>query len=222
MASAYKISRLILPWGLMLLQPIFSGQPWFVNPENPPRYTYITKQQALAEYGQDGRIDVVLVKANAAELSACLRRFCLPEIEDHPIPAANVDILVVYFGRVGTGSRKLSVGVIKQPEIGAFSQAGVVTKAIENLRPRAIISIGVGWGNNSIQHDGKLARLGDVMVAKTIVEFTVNAKVGPDGSFYSRSEVPATGKLLAARFDAFAQPGQWRFPRYYYLHVMAT
>lgn len=115
--------------------------------------------------------------------------------------------------RLGNGQNPLSVGIIKQPKMGAFNQHKVVTAVCDKLNPLAIISIGVGWGNK--QKLGKTAKEGDVMVSEMIVDFTDNAKVEKGWTMKNRSPTASASSLLFERFHSAGLPGKWNsFIRY--------
>lgn len=167
---------------------------------------------ALQLYGRDGRIDVIILTVNEEEFKAAVQKFIIRGPDPPPYAKANVGAVTVYFGCVGGPKDPLSIGIIKQTKNGPFEQAFVASEAIQNLKPRAIISVGVGWGNSGKGFEN--SRLGDVMVSNTLVEFSDNAKVGEDGEILCRPERPHAGKLLSSRFAAAALPRQWHFPWY--------
>lgn len=187
--------------------PIFALEPWFADTGKWPAPSILARSGVQA-FLVGGRLDILLLTVNQEEFKAAIQRFCI--LSGSGILKANVGQLTVYFGRVGQGDN-LSFGIVNQAEMGPFPQFNVVTEAIEKLKPRAIVSVGVGWGNKG--NDESTAAEGDVMVSQYLAEFTNNTKIYPDNVYHSRSEMPPAGKLVFARFQDLSQPGQWVFTR---------
>lgn len=123
---------------------------------------------------------------------------------------SNLHEVTVYFAEIGDPQDPVHVGIV-QSDMGAYSQLEVVNTVIGVLQPRVVISIGVGWGNPFAIRGPKDPRFGDVMVSKTLLDFTNNARKGKDGRFVSRSEVPGADGLLVSRFRDAGQLRNWRF-----------
>lgn len=196
--------------------PDFSGEDWFAS-NGGKSFHFLNEQEALQKYCRDGRLDVVLVTVTDEEYRAAIQRFFVIPHDFQPqgsksltIELANVGSLTVYFGKLNPEQTdSLNFGLIHQPAIGAFTQFSVVSEVIKKLKPRAIVSVGIGWGNNT--HSTIKLRVGDVMVSSSIQEFTANTRLGPDNRMHSRSEMPAAGTLLITRFKTFSHPGHWTF-----------
>lgn len=192
-----------------------AGHSWSAQPTNWDMLE-ITPDNALRQYCPYGRIDVALITVNQEEYNAAIQKFSLGQPDNHRrlVHWAFVGDLTVYFGKVGPGNDPLGVAIIKQEEIGGQCQASDVATLVKQLKPRAIISVGVGWGN---QAKCKGGNLGDVMVSKFLVEFAEDTKLTRSGSgrlqFETRSALPPAGSLLVSRFSSFANPGQWKFSR---------
>lgn len=161
-----------------------------------------------------GRIDAVILVVNSEEFKAAIQRFLIRGFKQPSFHKAHVENMTVYFAVVGQDddetSETLNIAIIAQSEMGAFGQANVVATAIKELNPKVFISMGVGWG---ISSEEKKAKMGDVMISHHIVEFSFDTKIKEDGTIETRSERPAAGKGIYARFSDAVR--QWNFTRYF-------
>lgn len=196
----------------MALTADFSQEEWFIQSEKnwPLKIGYLADASPSIQEEYSQPIDVVLLTVNDEELKAVLQKFCSDESAQPKLFLAESG-LIVYFAKVGRANDPLTVGII-QTEMGSFGQADAVEAAISSLKPRAIISIGVGWGNKKLL-GRKGGNLGDVMVSEYIAEFGANnAKVGESNIFHSRSEMPRASKLLCSRVKSASL--HWDFKRW--------
>lgn len=189
---------------LCVQAPDFSNEQWFKKPKD--KFIFHedgSLEEARKIFCRNGRIDVVLLTVNAEELKAVLKKFCL----DTKADAYEVleGTLGMYFVKVGHD--ELGVAVLHQ-EMGGAQQQAVVTDIVALLHPAAVISVGVGWGNK-----WKGGDFGDVMVAKSIVDFSDNAKWDENDAFYPRNDIPWAGGILYNRFATLAVEDRWDFTR---------
>lgn len=147
---------------------------------------------------------------NDEEYKAVIQKFFVDQ--GASIYEAIVKGQTMYFtGNIGAD--KLGLAVIKQ-KMGGYHMANVVTDISKILRPRAIISVGVGWGNKQrLMAKNSNADFGDVMVSECVAEFTIDTKITQEGHLETRSHIPAAGTLLFNRFSSLAAPGRWEFCR---------
>lgn len=157
---------------------------------------------------------------NQEEFTAAVNRFCILGQESsnsEPTHKANFGTQTIYFGRTGTTESHLTVGIVPQSQMGAFGQFALASQTIKETRPRAIISLGVCWGNPKLLTERAAAFFGDVVVSEAVVQFSLNTRLdsvlGNDGLGLSGSLLKPS-ELLIARFRDMSLPGQWKFLRY--------
>ncbi|XP_044170354.1 uncharacterized protein LOC114949419 [Acropora millepora] len=134
-------------------------------------------------------IDILLLTAESSDFLNCF------SFLDQPFKSYNVEIGVVYFGRMGNVSdqEKLKVALINC-SVGAATPLGsstVVQKAVRVLRPKAVLSVGT-----CISLGLEKARIGDVVIS---------SRLTTTGGF----KTPASPRLGILAQDA---PNGWEAP----------
>lgn len=152
---------------------------------------------ALTYFG--GAVDVVLLVSNEAEFDAVSDKFLVPS--EQRATAILEPGYHVYFGKVGQ-----LVCVVVNSEMGCHSQSTLVGVVVKNLKPKAIISVGVGWGNKALVEQ-KGGQLTDVMVSSKVLECSNQETLG---GLELRDQAPASD-LLLNHFSGLVNSGGWKF-----------
>lgn len=160
----------------------------------------VSLETALTQFG--GAVDVVLLVVNEAEFAAVSEKFLV--LSQQRATAILEAGYYAYFGKVG----QLSFVVVKASNMGGYPQNVIVNIVVKNLKPKVIISVGVGWGHKALVEE-KGGALADVMVSKTVLDCANNFKETPE-KLELRDSAPASD-FLVNYFSGLVNSGHWKF-----------
>lgn len=145
-------------------------------------------------------IDVLLLTATAVERNAVLHRLT-PLADQETVLRIFAGLQTYYLGRLGSVTVALTMC-----RAGSQTRDGatlVIFEAIDRVRPRAVIAVGMAFGGYTDK-----AKIADVLLSTRVVPYEASRK--QEGGDVARGGEPEAGPLLLNRFrEAIG----WRFVR---------
>ena len=144
------------------------------------------------------KTDILLVSVNEAEREGILKYLL-------PVPSKDAIINFVH-EKINYRIGRLGYHLIAHVEsgMGSANQRGsltTVSDAIQTIKPKLVIMVGVAFGINK-----KKQRIGDVLVAKRIINYEIARVNSGDSSDTPRDSKPYSGKLL---YNVFSSVIDW-------------
>ncbi len=144
------------------------------------------------------KTDILLISVNEAEREGVLKYLL-------PVPSKDAIINIVH-KKINYRIGRLGYHLVAHVEsgMGSANQRGsftTVSDAIQTIKPKLVIMVGVAFGI-----DKKKQRIGDVLVARRIINYEMSRVNSGDKADTPRDSMPYSGKLL---YNVFSSAIDW-------------